>query len=377
MAGGLSAVVVGAGFAGEGHTLALRRAGVEVRAICARDQSAVAEVAARLGVPLASVDWRQAIRALRPSIVAIATPASLRTEIVVEALAVGAHLLCDKPLALTGAEAGHLHDLAVAAGVRHAYATTFRYDPSVAWLAELVREGRIGRLSAVEASARFGAQPNLPPWSWWFDPDQGGGLLHNGITHTLGILERVCGGPAVRAVGDVRYAPVTAAVLSEAVHDFRAFRARRLTEEETNTLRRRTGWIESAYRALLTFATPTGEVRGTVIHESDAAVDWPTSGLRLFGSEGTLLATGGLGAYTVGLVRAGASAPEPLPVPERLGVALPPGELEQARWDLLVRDLVADIHSLAHAPYPTFREGWRYQVAIDALREAAGWVALP
>ena len=52
----LRAVVVGAGWAGEGHTHALRDTGVEVVAICARTAEVVGKVAQRLGVPEGSTD---------------------------------------------------------------------------------------------------------------------------------------------------------------------------------------------------------------------------------------------------------------------------------------------------------------------------------
>ena len=61
MTGQLRAVVVGAGWAGEGHTLALRHAGVDVVAICARRQDVVRSVADRLGVEEASMDWRRTL----------------------------------------------------------------------------------------------------------------------------------------------------------------------------------------------------------------------------------------------------------------------------------------------------------------------------
>ena len=77
---GLRAVVVGAGFAGEGHTVALRENGVAVEAICARTPSAVQATAQRLGVPRASTDWRATIDEIHPEIVAVATPAGAHAE---------------------------------------------------------------------------------------------------------------------------------------------------------------------------------------------------------------------------------------------------------------------------------------------------------
>ncbi len=374
----LTAVVIGAGFAGEGHALAMRHCGVEVAAICARNPELVRAVADRLEVPQASTDWRAALRAVRPSIVCIGTPAALRGEIVEEAVALGAHVLCDKPLALSGTEAARLYGLVRRAGVKHAYATTFLYDPSVAWLAELVRQGRIGRLLEIEATTRHASPPGIAAWSWWFDPEQGGGLLQNGFTHTLGTLSRICGAPPVRVVGDAQMVAVRAPVVEALLHDFRRWRSTRLTPEEAQGCPWREGQIEKAYRALITFGADGREVRASVTFHGGVPVDWPAGGLRLFGETGTLVATGG-GVYKVTLLRPGASEPEPLPVPARLAerVSSEPDLLVQSRWNALTRDFVADVRGQPHEPYPTFLDGWRYQVAIDAIRQSAGWTDLP
>ena len=70
----LRALILGSGYAGEGHTLALRRAGVDVIAMAGRTESAVQAAAARLEIPNAGTDWRQMIDELKPEIVAVGTP---------------------------------------------------------------------------------------------------------------------------------------------------------------------------------------------------------------------------------------------------------------------------------------------------------------
>ena len=49
----------------------------------------------------------------------------------------------------------------------------------------------------------------------------------------------------------------------------------------------------------------------------------------------------------------------------------------QRKWCALARDFVADVRGEPHQPYLTFRDGWRYQAAIDAIRAGRGWVELP
>ena len=98
----LRVVIIGAGSAGEEHTKALCYAGVEVVAICARQSAAVQQVADRLFLAQASTDCRQRLETACPDIVALATPAVLRSQVVEMATDLGCHLLVEKPLATTG-----------------------------------------------------------------------------------------------------------------------------------------------------------------------------------------------------------------------------------------------------------------------------------
>jgi len=369
----LRAVVLGAGWAGEGHTLAMRAGGASVVAVCGRRAEAARALASRLAVPLASDDWLAVLRAERPDVVCIGTPAAARRELVQEAAALGCHLFCDKPLALNVAEAHHLWDLARAAGVRHAYASTYLYDPSAAWLAELVAGGAAGRLVEIEASQRHGSG-GLRPWSWFADIRQGGGSLNNGFTHHLGTLQRITGGAVARARGDCVVVRGRLPVVP-GVADFRHMLATRVTEEAAADLEWRPTELEERYRALLTLRIGDRELPVTATFSGGTPAPWPPGGLRLFGDAATLIAEDtGMGVYQVFRHAPGGVAPEPLPVPERLLAALPDaGEPVQSRWNALARDFLADVRGEPHAPYLTFRDGWRFQAAIDAIRTGLAW----
>ncbi|MBM3520888.1 MAG: Gfo/Idh/MocA family oxidoreductase, partial [Alphaproteobacteria bacterium] len=101
----LKAMVLGAGSAGEGHSLALQQAGVEVVAMASRTAAVVRKVADDLGIRIASTDWRRTLAEVKPDVVAIATPGDTHVEMVEAALAQRCHILIDKPLAPTAAEA--------------------------------------------------------------------------------------------------------------------------------------------------------------------------------------------------------------------------------------------------------------------------------
>lgn len=131
-------------------------------------------VAERLKIVTASTDWQRTLVALKPDIVALATPGGLRGAVVKVAAPTGRHLLSDKPLATTSEEASRMYRLVQDAGVKHAYAATHRYGPAVAWLSELVQRGEIGTMREIVCTFR-GAFALLIPWSWSFSRAQGGG----------------------------------------------------------------------------------------------------------------------------------------------------------------------------------------------------------
>lgn len=363
----LRAIVVGAGFAGEGHTRALQYAGVEVVALCARQPDVVRAMADKLGVGIASTNWRATLDEVRPDIVAIGTPAHVRREIIEAAVGLGCHLFCDKPLATTAGEAKALYELVAASGVKHTYAATHCYDPSVAWLAEQVASGAIGHLQQIVFLVRSGLAPVLP-WSWFLMQELGGGMLNNHFVHLLAILERVVGGPLVHVAGRADFAIARAPVVP-GIHDFRDWMAKiaTLTPEVLDAAEWRECDTDTSYTALMRFATPTGEVPVTLI-SGPGVPPGDTVGMRLVGERGVLIARGEV-AFRVSQILGKATEETELPVPERLTAALPQaGGYCEDRWAALAKEFVADIRGQVHTPYLTFRDGWRYQEAIDAIR---------
>src|SRR5687768_16525255 len=118
MSAKLRAMVVGAGFAGQGHARALRFCGVEIVAIAGRTENVVQQVAASLQIPLPTTDWRRTLQELRPDIVAVATPGGTHLEITLQALELGCHIFLDKPLATTPVDAERLYRRATEAGAQ-------------------------------------------------------------------------------------------------------------------------------------------------------------------------------------------------------------------------------------------------------------------
>ena len=370
----LRAIVIGAGWAGEGHAKALQYSGVEVVAICARKTDIVQKVASKLGIANASIDWRHSLQTVKPDIVALATPAVLRREVIELAAHLGCHLLCDKPLATTAEEAYQLYTIASQANIKHAYAATHRYDPSAAWVAELLANQTIGQLQEIDLSLKVPYLKASTPWRWFDSLLQGGGVLANGLPHFLGVLERMIAGKLKAVVGEARTLRKKAYYVPD-IHDYRHFVSKEVTAEEAAGLEWRACDADSAFSALLQFETKlSGDeailpvmIRMNMVAPAPA----PTNGWYFYGDKGTLV---GKGFFSLSVSKHLGSEIEPLPTPQRLLEKLPQAEDDvQIKWSALVSDFVADIRNEPYDIYLTFEDGWRYQAAVDTIRHSKGW----
>ena len=382
----LRAVVIGAGWSAEGHTKAFQHYGVEVLAICARKPDIVQKVASGLGVPEASTDWRNSLLKHKPDIVALTTPAILRTEVIELAVELGCHIISEKPLALTAAEAGHIYDLIKDTGLKHAFAATHLYDPSVFYIRELLTQQRvIGELKAIDIGSTR-RMPNgtssttVKPWNWMNSLAHGGGVLNNGLTHQLGMLERMTGMKVVSAVGEAKAVVWEAPVVPE-IRDFRVWIQKELTLEEASKFEWRVCDAENEFSALFKLARSVSDNENSVLvtmrTQPGVPTNTPTGGWYFYGSSGTLHGGGRRVLAPLTLYNISDTG-EALSIPQQFSDAVPRiGDDIQNKWVALVRDFLADIQNRPHEPYLTFQDGWRYQVAIDAIRTSHGWTQLP
>lgn len=373
----LRALILGAGYAGEGHTLALRRAGVAITAMASRTAASCQETAKRLNIPNAGTDWRAMLADLKPDIVAVATPGGAHLEMAAAALAAGCHVYCDKPLALTAPAARELYRLAKAHGVKTAYAASYRYQPQTLYARELVQQGVLGAIYEVECVSHYN-WPKLMPFGWPHRLDSGGGRLNNNFTHKLAIVQNIVGGEILAALGETRN-DLRRVPIADQVHDFRDYFKQVLTPEEAA----RGEWAEVdsdwAYTVLVRLGQRNGAwdqaVSATFRH---AALNFGknTDYVAVYGEKGVLHIEG---AYTQGAMhlRTSGDTWEEITIPDHIHAALPPEpDHSQRNWDQLARDFVADIGGAGYNGYPTFRDGWMHQQVIDVVRSGQGWAVI-
>jgi len=122
--------IIGTGFMGGVHTRAVRAVGGQVIAYAGREHERTRTAADGANVPLA-LDPDELVRHPDVDVVHICTPNSRHLELAAAAIAAGKHVVCEKPLATTAADAYSLERAAAAAGVIHAVPFVYRFYPAV------------------------------------------------------------------------------------------------------------------------------------------------------------------------------------------------------------------------------------------------------
>ncbi|HSQ01069.1 MAG TPA: Gfo/Idh/MocA family oxidoreductase [Candidatus Dormibacteraeota bacterium] len=225
----LPIAVVGTDFGARIQVPALAASGrFEVVALVGRRREHTAALAARLGVPRAPATLEEALAIPGLRAVSVATPPDTHAEYAIAAAAAGVHVLCEKPMARTAAEARAMLAAVRAAGVVGMIDHEFRFDPSRAMLSRLLRAGALGapRLVTGLAMSPLFADPYRPAPAWWFDAARGGGWLGASGSHLIDAVREWVGEiDAVAALVDTfqlerRVAGATAATSSTADDTF-------------------------------------------------------------------------------------------------------------------------------------------------------------
>ena len=159
--------------------------------VVSRDQGRAEAFAREHGAATALDDYAKMLTDPAVQAVYIATPNVQHAEQVIAAAQAGKHVLCDKPLAVTVADARRCVEECALAGVGLGMTFQTRFYDGMAEAAVLVRDGGIGRV--VTAEAQIGTRGNLPR-GWRTDPVLAGmGTLNNIGVHALDILRYLIG----------------------------------------------------------------------------------------------------------------------------------------------------------------------------------------
>lgn len=199
MSKALSIVLIGCGRVAEKHLRAIRfqekKGRVRLAAVCDRqpDQARTllesAAGASYSALPIYE-DARLAVQAAKADIAVITTPSGSHFKLAEEALAAGAHLFVEKPLAMHSREAERIAAEAEKAGRRLVVGHIYRYFPCVSLLQKDLAGGRFGRVLYGSVQVRWGHGQDYydqAPWRGTRAAD--GGVVMNQSVHALDLMQ--------------------------------------------------------------------------------------------------------------------------------------------------------------------------------------------
>jgi len=202
----LRVAMIGYAFMGAAHSQAWRTAPrffdlpltPRLHVLGGRDAAALTAAAARLGWEQTETDWRRVVERDDVDLVDVCTPGDTHAEIAIAALEAGKHVLCEKPLANTVAEAEAMvaaAERAAERGVRSMVGFTYRRVPAIALARQLVAQGRIGQVRHVRAQylQDWLTDPESP-LTWRLQADKAGsGALGDIGAHIIDLTQHITG----------------------------------------------------------------------------------------------------------------------------------------------------------------------------------------
>ncbi|MCE2473712.1 MAG: Gfo/Idh/MocA family oxidoreductase [Anaerolineae bacterium] len=349
--------IIGASFARQAYLPALRAIeDVELTAIASARLSSAQTAADEFGIPRVYDDWQRMIGEQKFDLVCIATPTVYHAPMTLAALRAGAHVLCEKPMAMNQAESAEMLETAESLNKLHIIGHELRFNPNRRKIKTLIESGAIGDVrhaNIVNISASWGDPASHATGHWLARSDMGGGRLGANGSHQLDLLRFW--------LGDIGKVGGQVATLAAARLD-----------KDTGA-----AWTASADDQFsFTAEMQSGSLCSVFV--SSAARHGTGNQTQIFGSEGTIMLADGDEKLLV--ARAGEDFQD---LSQRDANADLPG-LGAGIWNLsfvaLMQELTAAIREGRQLTWgATFADGHQCQIAMDAIRRSSierRWVAL-
>ena len=165
-----------------------------VTVMSGRDGAALAAAAAACGVPDHVTDWRRLVERDDVDVVDICTPPGTHAEIAQAAAAAGKAVLCEKPLAVSYAQAVAALAAVTRASVHNAVGFNYRRLPAVALMHRMVADGAVGEVRLWRASWLSDEFTDpATPWDWRFDRAMGGTTIADLGSHLIDLARWMVG----------------------------------------------------------------------------------------------------------------------------------------------------------------------------------------
>ncbi|GBR00358.1 Gfo/Idh/MocA family protein [Asaia lannensis] len=194
--------LIGTGFMGKAHALSYQAAGnvfddisrPVLHAVVDIDGARAAQFRNQFGFAKAMTDWQELVQDPEIDVVSITTPTLFHKEMALAAIAAGKHVHCEKPLAISAADAQEMMLAAEQAGVRTASGFNYLKNPLLRYAREMIASGELGEITDFNGihAEGFMSDPQTP-WSWRCDPAGGQGAIADVGSHIIAIARYLMG----------------------------------------------------------------------------------------------------------------------------------------------------------------------------------------
>ncbi|SMB97301.1 Predicted dehydrogenase [Thermanaeromonas toyohensis ToBE] len=194
--------MLGYGFMAKAHTNAYKKikyifhpfpAEIELIAICGRDKNKAQEAAQRYQYQKWVIHWQDLVEDESIQVLDNTATNDVHCEPCIAALEAGKHVIVEKPMALTLAEARKMYEVAKEAekkGIKHMVAFNYRFVPALRLARKLINEGKLGRIYQFRSNFLSDRLSNpQAPWAWRLSKEKAGsGVLGDLNSHAIDMV---------------------------------------------------------------------------------------------------------------------------------------------------------------------------------------------
>jgi predicted dehydrogenase len=176
----------------------------EIVAVCDVNPEVGEAAASKFGVPNVFTDYRQLLGMPEVDAVSIATPNAFHMQPTIDALRAGKHVLCEKPMAMNGAECREMIAAEKESGKILQIALQWRFGGAVKFMKDFIDKGHMGEIYYARSMAL--RRREVPGWGVFIDKQkQGGGPLIDIGVHILDLTLHLMGNPKPIAASGQTY----------------------------------------------------------------------------------------------------------------------------------------------------------------------------